>query len=113
MQREGNADWDDAQALTESGTAVWVSGMYFPVKNTQGSTDAVLLEQGKITQADKTLFILGTTETTSIMKIGVGSPITHEHSIIPNGIYQYPMAEHAVYKKLYVRTLPTGSLIGE
>jgi len=108
-----NTEWDDAQALTGSGTDVWVSGMYFPIKATRGSTDAILLEQGKITQADKSLFLPGDTETTPIMKIGIGSPVTHQHSVIPEGIITHPMEEHAVYKKMYIRTLETGSLIGE
>jgi len=108
-----NADFDDAQVLSQSGSSVWTSGLMFPVKSVQGSFDAVLLEQGKIKTSDKKLFIAGNVATSETMKIGVGSPVSKEHSIIPDGIISYPPVGNVVYKKIYMRELKTGSLAGE
>ena len=106
-------DFDDAQKLTTSGTDIYTSGLIFPISNKYGSQDSILLEQGKIENKDKKIFIRGDVETTNLMKRGLGSPSTEQYSIIPDGILAYPPFGDIVYKKLYVRFLPTGSLIGE
>lgn len=108
-----DTDFDDAQKLTQSGTDVWASGLMFPVKSTFGSQEALLIEQGKIESKDKKIFVRGDIETTDTMKIGIGSPPSQEYALIPDGIIAYPPFGDIVYKKMYVRLLPTGSLIGE
>jgi len=37
--------YDDDANLTQSGTDFWASGVVLPISNSQGSSDAVLLEQ--------------------------------------------------------------------
>lgn len=105
--------WDDNQTLTKSGNDVWTSGLIFPVGAGRSSYNAVLLEQGKIKTDDKVCFVAGDVETTSIMKIGTGSPVTQEHSILPEGIIAMPSVGTCVYKKMYMRNLPLGSFVGE
>ena len=107
------AEWDDAQTLTKSGNDIYTSGVNLPINKIEGSADAILLEQGKVKQTDMKLYVAGTIETTPIMKIGLGSPVGEEYSIVPNGIINLPPYGTPAYKKLYLRFLPTGSLIGE
>jgi len=107
---------DDAQKLTLSGSSVWTSGLVLPLTSLEGSEDAVLMQQGKIKTSDKKIFFAGDVEMTDTMKFSLGSPIgstTESFSIVPGGVSQWPGAGTAVYKKVYVRYLPTGSLIGE
>ena len=106
-------DYDDAQVLTQSGTAVWTSGTILAIKDVEGSEEAVLIQQGKIKTTDKKIYVKGNIETTSTMKIGVGSPPSVEHSIIPDGVKAQPPTGTVVYKKMFVRELPSGSLAGE
>lgn len=105
--------YNDEQKLTQSGSDLWTSGCIQPIKTVQGSNDAVLLEQGKIKTTDKKVFIPGTIITTGIIKIGVGSPIQNENSIVPDGDIPWNVNGSIVYKILYMRELPTGSLSGE
>ena len=107
------ADYDDAQVLTQSGSDIWASGLNMPVKASWGSREAVLMENGKLTTNDKKIFVAGTVETGKIMKIGSGSPVVEEYSLIPEGVTCYPAYGTPAYKKMYCRFLPTGSLINE
>ncbi len=110
-----NTDFDDAQVMTQSGNDVYTSGICFPIKATRGSTDAVLLEQGRITQNDKKIYIAGDVATTDIMKIGLGSPVYQEHSIIEKGVISYPPTSNGdyIYKQMFCQELSNGSYIGE
>lgn len=108
-----NSEWDDAQILTQSGNDVWTSGMIMSVDYSRGSRDRLLIEQGKLLQDDKRLFIAGNIETTDTMKIGLGSPIRQEFSVMENGIIHELSEEQSVYKKIYCRAIGLGSLIGE
>jgi len=103
-------EYDDAQTLTKSGNDTWTSGLALPITNKFGSSEAFLIEQGKIKFEDKKLYVAGDIETSALMKIRIGS---EEHSIIPDGVTNWPSEGDIVYKKLYCRTLPNGSLIGE
>ena len=49
--------YDDDVSVTQSGSDLWISGTILPVKNSQGSNDAILLEQGKILYNDPKLYI--------------------------------------------------------
>ena len=112
------AEWDDAQAFTQSGADVWTSGVCLPILNIQGSSEAVLVEQGKIKTEDKRFYIQGEVSLNApsqgSIKIGLGSPIINEHSMIPDGVENWPpISGECVYKKLYGRILGTGSFSGE
>ena len=50
-----NAGYDDDITLTESGTNVWATGLTFPIKSEFGSTEANLMEQGKLISNNKNL----------------------------------------------------------
>ena len=108
-----NEDFDDAIPLVQSGVDVWTSGLIQPVKALEGSKEAVLVQQGKLQTDDKIIFIRGDTETSTTMKVGIGSPVTQEHSIIPEGVIAHPPIGDIVYKKMFCRVLGTGSLSNE
>ena len=105
--------YDDTQVLTKSGTDLWISGQVQPVNDTQGSNDAVLLEQGKIKTSDKKIYIKGEHDTSGTIKFGVGSPTPVEHSLIEDGVIAWSIDGTIIYKKIFLRELATGSLVGE
>lgn len=105
--------YDDDVTLTKSGNDLWVSGLHFPLNVKDGSTESFLVEQGRLLNNDTKLYIRGDIESSKLMKIGLGSPIRHEYSIIPDGINEPKLNGEGVYKKLFIRVLPTGSIKGE
>jgi hypothetical protein len=108
-----NTGWDDNQTFVKSGTDVWTSGLLFPLNSQQSSNDAVLIERGFLKTSDKSCFVAGDTATTNVMKIGIGSPVSEEYSVIPKGVIAYPPNGEIVYKKLFLRYINLGSLTGE
>lgn len=111
------SSYDDDISLTQSGTDFWVSGIVQPITNKQFSSEALLLEQGKILLDDRKLYVAGDVQTsgTSPIKIGMsGSPTTQQYQILGQGqITQWDINGDPIYKKIYVRFLPNGSFIGE
>jgi hypothetical protein len=108
-----DAGYDDDVVLTQTGTDYFTSGLVQPIKDRFGSADAILLQQGKILNNDLKLYVLGDVPTSGTFKVGIGSPtIENEYSRIPDGTEQWDL-DGAVYKKLYLRVLPTGSIDGE
>jgi len=105
--------YDDDVSLTQSGTDYWISGVVLPISNTRGSSDAVLLEQGKILMNDTKLYIDGSVNTSGTIKIGLGSPSEYEYSLLGEGIQKWEVNDTDILKKLYIRILPNGSLYGE
>ena len=108
--------YDDDVSLTKSGNDLWCSGIILPVSNTQGSNDAILLEQGKILTNDTKLYIKGSISTSGIIKIGLGSYTNMsgcEYSLLDVGVTKWKVNDVDIMKKLYVRLLPNGSLLGE
>lgn len=112
--------YDDDVTLTISGNDFWTSGVQLPITNARGSSDAVLLEQGKILMNDTKLYIAGDIDTSGTWKLGLGSngtgspvPITGEYSLLSEGVMKWGVNATPVLKKLYVRKLLTGSIIGE
>jgi hypothetical protein len=105
--------YDDDVSLTQSGTDYWISGVVLPISNTRGSSDAVLLEQGKILMNDTKLYIDGSVNTSGTIKIGLGSPPEYEYSLLGEGIQKWEVNDTDILKKLYIRLLPNGSLYGE
>ena len=108
--------YDDDVILTESGTALWTSGVVLPISNKFGSSDSVLLEQGKILNNDTKLYIDGSVDTSGTIKIGLGSGVGSplgEYSLLAEGVTKWNVNQTPILKKLYVRRLTNGSLIGE
>lgn len=105
--------YDDDVTLTQSGVDYWTSGIILPIANTRGSSDAVLLEQGKISTNDTKLYIEGSINTSGTIKIGLGSPIQNEYSLLSEGVMKWDVNQTPILKKLYIRKLNLGSLTGE
>ena len=110
-----NANYDDKVTVTQSGTTTYISGLIQPVHATRGSFDAIRVEQGRILNNDSVMYILGTVSTAQPCKFGIGSPTTSaEYQVIEDGIAPSPLINGSpVYKKVYIRLLPNGSLFGE
>jgi len=110
-----DTDFDDAQVLVQSGNDIYTSGIVFALndKDISSSYNPIISEKGKLTETDKKLYIKGDVVTTDTMRIGIGSPDYIWHSVIPNGIKAQPPTGTIVYKKIYIRELPLGSLSGE
>lgn len=108
--------YDDDVVLTQSGINFWTSGVVLPISQTRGSSDAILIEQGKLLTNDTKLYIEGGINTSGIIKIGLGSKTNMsgcEYGIISQGITKWSVNDTSVLKKLYIRLLPNGSLVGE
>lgn len=105
--------YDDDIRLTQSGVDLWVSGVVLPINNARGSNDAVLLEQGKILTNDTKLYVDGSVNTSGTFKIGLGSPIQDEYELLNEGISKWSVNQTSILKKLFIRRLTTGSLVGE
>jgi len=110
-----DAGYDDNVTLTQSGTDFYVSGLKLPIDATRGTRDAIEIEQGLIKQDDSKIYIDGTVNTSGMYRVGLGSPATgtEEYSVVENGVIVWDIGGQEVYKKLYIRALPTGSLLGE
>lgn len=106
-------EYDDDISLTQSGTDLWTSGIVLPINQSRGSNDAILLEQGKLLSNDTKLYVQGTVNTSGIIKIGLGSPVTGEYSLLSDGVIKYSVNQVNVLKKVYLRLLTNGSLVGE
>jgi len=105
--------YDDDAVLTKSGNDLWTSGVVFPLSK---SADGFLMEQGLIMPTDTKLFVNGSLSFTGShlgVRIGLGSPISAEYTIISEGTQVYEAESIPIYKKVYLRLLPLGSLIGE
>ena len=108
--------YDDSMQLVQSGVDLWVSGTIQSLDTTRGSTDANLLEQGKLVNNDTKIFFHGSlvlTDTNQVFKLQIGSPIGNEYSLIPIGGIDKQVQGTKIYKMAYVRMLTNGSLIGE
>ena len=104
--------WDDELILTLSGNSIWTSGLVMPIRGIDGSSEAVLLAQGKLTNSDKKLFLNGSLMIVgSILNVDIqlGSPNGELYSAIPDGVELWQSDGVSVYKKQYIRRL-TGSL---
>jgi len=108
--------WDDEVSLSQSGAVIWTSGLVLPLSNKWGSTDSLLMEQGKLNNSDRKLYVNGSLLITGSelqVKIMIGSnTIGTQYSIIPDGIIMFEVAGQPIYKKVFLRRL-TGSILGE
>lgn len=101
----------DKDSFVLSGT-VWTSGIVLPINTRRGSEDAVLVEQGKLQEKDKKLYTngsLGFVGIDQVIKVTIGSPTGDVFSSIPLGGIKYDTMGIDVYKRQYLRHLPTGS----
>jgi len=109
-------EYDDDTYITQSGTDLWTSGVVQPISSNQYKSDALLLQQGKLLMDDKKIYVCGDVQTSGLgqIKIGVGSPVSQEYQIMEDGqVNSWEVNGSSVYKKIYVRFLPTGDFIGE
>lgn len=107
--------YDDDVTLAFS-SDTWTSGIVLAVKGKGGSFESVLMEQGKLVDGDIKLFVSGAvtfTDVGSIVKVGIGSPVTKEYTPIPIGIKKQSVSSVDIYRKGYFRQINNGSLIGE
>lgn len=110
--------YDDDIKLTQSGATLWTSGIVLPAQKRDqfNSSDPILMEQGKYTPYDQILYVNGSLAlaTGSLdVKIGLGSPSQGFYSIIPLGTITPEDSDVKIYKKIFLRKLTNGSLIGE
>jgi len=104
--------WDDEVVLTVNGS-VATSGIAMPLSNQQGSTDSVLIEQGKLQDNDLKLYVNGSVSITGsedMLKVIIGGD---SYSPIPIGTYTPEVENTKIYKRIYLRRLTTGSYYGE
>jgi hypothetical protein len=104
--------YDEATELMQSGTDLWISGVVLPVNTRQGSHDSNLLQQGKIVDSDKKIYVNGSiafTGSIQLVDVQIGSP-GDLFTSIPDGGIQWEAEGIPVYKQQFVRKL-TGSLL--
>ena len=112
--------YDEAISLTQSGSTLWTSGIVFPL-DPKSTTDAMLVEQGKLDNGDIKLYVagsllLGTNQdmTGSIFytKIGIGSPGVF-YTLIPLGGIPMEVEGIKIFKRGYIRRITGSLLFGE
>ena len=105
--------YDEAIELIQSGTNLWTSGLVMPIRGKEGSTESLLLNQGKLIDSDKKMYVNGSlvfTGSTLLVDVQLGSPTGDLYTTIPDGGEMWEAEGIPVYKKLFIRRL-TGSLI--
>jgi hypothetical protein len=112
----GSATYDDNKTLTQSGSDVWTTGFKQELNSKKGSFEAQLLEEGRLLFHDSRLYIGGSIPTSGILRIGIGSPSREEYQVLMEGVAASPHFDSGgelAYKKLFIRFLKNGSLMGE
>mgnify|MGYP001580813532 FL=1 len=71
------------------------------------------MDRGVLLEDDSKLILPGNFDTSGTIKIGIGSPPARHYGNVQIGPLHENFNESAVYKVLYLRYLPTGSLTGE
>lgn len=101
-----NTDYDDEVQQTQTGSSV-VSGLVFPVKATQGSENALLMQQGRLLTEDKVL-ITGSVSVSGNVIIELKSG--EYYTIIPDGIQSWEINGSTIYQKCFIRRNLGGSM---
>jgi len=104
--------WDDDNTWTQSGTDLYISGLFQSLRLDKGSDDATLLEQGRIVDTDKVFFVAGSIETTSGLRVSTFtvSGVNQVFREINPGVFMPSINADDIYKKYYGRIIDTGSL---
>jgi len=105
--------WDDQRTLTQSGTDLWVSGVWQElVDKPETSEDAVLIEQGRLSYHDSRLIISSDVQTTSGDRVFTANPsgTSEVYKQMLPGMHQPMYKGSEIFKKVYLRILPNGSL---
>lgn len=110
--------YDDNVSLTKSGNDYFCSGVIQPIdKGLSNSNEAVLVQQGLLKNDDLRLYVGGVVNTSGTWRLGLGgspAPGTHEYGLaINNGVIDWDSQGTTVYKKIYLRNLVNGSIVGE
>ena len=101
--------YDEETELTEL-SSIWISGVVLPVNSREGSDDSVLLQQGKLIDSDKKIYVNGSiafTGSTHLVDIQLGISGAL-YTTIPDGGIMYEAEGIPVYKKQFIRA---GSLV--
>ena len=108
--------WDDDVTLTQTGGDIWTSGVVLPLSHQRGSSESVLLEQGKLIENDRKLFIHGSlilTGSEVSMSIQIGSPTGPNFTMLDTDI-RVNVSNVPIYRKVFIREIGgLGSLQGE
>ena len=99
------SDYDEPTFQTVTGSNV-ISGLVFPMKSSQGSEEALLLDRGQLLTTDSILYT-GSFNTSGNLLIEFNNDF---YSIIPDGIHTYGVNGETVYNKIFIRKSITGSL---
>jgi len=105
--------YDEAIELIQSGNSLWTSGIVFPIRAKEGSSESILMSQGKLQDSDKKLYTNGSLALAgSILNVDIqlGSPSGELYAMIPDGGIVYEAEGAPVFKYQFIRRL-TGSLI--
>lgn len=100
--------YDDETVSSLTGSNI-ISGLFFPVTSQQGSSEALLLEQGKLLTKDKVLYT-GSVNTSGNLLIEVGSKTGDWYTIIPDGIQTWEVNGSIIFNKMFLRHTIPGSL---
>lgn len=113
--------YDDDVTWTQSGGNLWTSGVVLPLSTQRGSSESILVEQGKLINDDRRLFLHGSliltgSEMTVTIRVGsgVGSSAPMENYSMLDFDIRNDISNTPIYRKVFIRRIGgTGSLLGE
>lgn len=94
-----SSDYDDVPIKTLTGS-ISFSGLIFPIHSTQGSSEALMIEQGKLKTSDKVLYCGSISLDKDVHEFLINGEY---YNLIENGIYTYSIQDNTVYNKLFIR----------
>lgn len=107
-----DSTYDDVLTLTLSGT-ITTSGIILPINDTLGTKDNVLVQQGRLQNDDNKLYLSGgipLTGSDTQIRIKIGN---ESYSVLNPGPVTPEAEATSIYKRVFIRRLTTGSLVGE
>lgn len=105
--------WDDDRTISKSGADLYISGVISRMDSSDGSEDQVLLEQGRIRYNDSKIYVNGSIQTTSgirVFTIAISGTDRVYEEVLP-GVYSPQYLGTDIYKKVYLREVPLGSVL--
>src|SRR3990167_8734718 len=102
--------WDDERTLTASGANLYISGAIQKMDSLRGSEDQVLVEQGRLRYDDSIIYVAGSIQTTSgvrVFTIALSGNSANERvykEVLPGAMLPTYFGENP-YKKIYVREI--------